>query len=210
MDKVLTQWEDIKNIKIMAFKIKHLVKSNLASRNNINNFPGADVEYDPCLTKDHIFNNLHLLFYHCVRPIIEAFGEDDIAITSAYRSRSLQRAIGGNLNSVHTRGQAVDIISFSRPTDILWNWCNYNLPQFNQLIWEYPERGHIQSKSPSRGFDTSANFSWVHISYTKNNHPKTTSISTKREDVHEMYHSENSTRIGDYTHNIVIADYNLI
>ena len=41
-------------------------------------------------------------------------------------------------------------------------------------------------------------------------YPRTASISTKRPDLHEMYLSEKSTRIGDYTHGIVYADNNLI
>ena len=186
------------------YKFGHLMKSDIAKDENVNNFPGIDEIHDPCLTKKFIYGNLNLLFYHVVNPIMEAFGETDIIITSAYRCRKLQRIMGGNLNSPHTKGQAVDITSLSRPTALLWNWCYYNLPIFNQIICEYPERGSITNNINYEGLKD--DFSWVHVSYINGNNPKTSSISTKREDVHEMYKSDTSTRIGDYTHNIILAD----
>ena len=186
---------------IGQFTLKHNILSKKAEELNINNFPGVDEQKDSCLSFDYIFNNLNLLHKNCITPLMQAFG-GHIAITSAYRCIDLNRALNGNSNSQHIRGQAVDIVSLKYPSHLIWNWCFQNLPTFNQLIWEYPERGDYTSN----GID----FSWVHISWVSNNNPRTTSLSTTREDVHEMYHSENSTRIGDYTHNIVIADYNLI
>ena len=195
----------------MSYNIAQNIVSPLATHLNINNFPGADVGYDPCLTKEFIFYNLNLLYYHCVNPIINAFGINDIAITSAYRSRALQKAIGGPLNSPHVRGQSIDIVSISKPTSLLWNWCYQNLPLYNQLIWEYPERGDYSIGYKDNGdVGVASTFSWVSITFIKNNNPKTSSISSKRNDLHEMYASDLTTRIGDYTHNIVIADRNLI
>ena len=198
----------------MAYNIAQNIHSDLANQLNINNFPGIDKNYDPCLTREFIFYNLNLLYYHCVNPILNAFGTNDIAVTSAYRCRALQKAMGGNLNSPHTRGQAIDIISYSKPTDILWNWCYQNLPMFNQLIWEYPERGNASHNYHADSLSTTSpiaeNFSWVHITFIKDNNPKTSSLSSKREDLHEMYESDLTTRIGDYTHNIVIADKSLL
>ena len=90
---------------------------------------------------------------NCINPIIEAFGHDNIKITSAYRSSELNRAIGGNPRSQHISGHAVDIVSKSHPSSLLWNWCFQNLPQWYQLIWEYPERGDlIHLPNPFHGF----------------------------------------------------------
>ena len=133
---------------------------------------------------------------------MEAFGETDIIITSAYRCRKLQRIMGGNLNSPHTRGQAVDITSLSRPTALLWNWCFQNLSSWNQLIWEYPEKNNFTSNDQP--------FSWVHISYIEGNNPKITSLSSEKENLHTSYQSELTQKIGNYTHGITLADENLI
>ena len=40
--------------------------------------------------------------------------------------------------------------------------------------------------------------------------PKLTSFSSKREDLHEMYRSQKTNKIGEYTHGINLADNNLI
>jgi len=187
----------------MAFNIKHNILSKKAEELGINNFPGVDKEKDPCLTYDFIVNNLNLLHWHCIRPILEEFPQDDIMIKSAYRSLALNAAITGKHNetfSQHVRGYAVDIVSKTYPPSLIWNWCYQNLPSWNQLIWEYPERGHLH---PTRT-------SWVHISWISGNNPKTTSVSSKREDIHEMYKKEQTIRKGDYTHNIPYAHENLI
>lgn len=56
---------------------------------------------------------------------------------------------------------------------------------------------------------TPSNFSWIHISFVKDNNPKTTSISSKKESLHKIYEGELTTRIGDYTHGITLAKENL-
>lgn len=182
------------------FTIKHNIISNKANELNINNFPGVDNEKDPCLTYDYIINNLQLLHQNCITPLMEAF-DGNIAITSAYRCMELNRAIGGNKNSQHIRGNAVDIISLKYDSSLIWNWCFQNLPSWHQLIWEYPERSTYNNNS---------NFSWVHISWIEGNNPKTTSVSSTRPDIHEMYQAEKTKKVGNYTHNIMLADQNLI
>ena len=49
-----------------------------------------------------------------------------------------------------------------------------NLPLYNQLIWEYPERGDyaIGYKENDVGQGSATNFSWVSITYIKDNNPK--------------------------------------
>ena len=183
------------------FTIRHNILSKKAEKLNINNFPGVDKEKDPCFTFDFIVNNLNLVHQHCITPLMEAF-DGHIAITSAYRCMELNRAMGGNPNSQHVRGSAIDLVSFKFPTSLLYNWCFQNLPNWNQLIWEYPERGPYIPNNP--------NFSWIHISWIQGNNPKTSSLSSNREDIHEMCQNEKTKRIGNYTHNIAFANENLL
>ena len=153
----------------MAFKIIHNIKSELAEQNNINNFPGVDVNHNSTLTYDFIINNL----------------------------------LGGVENSQHIFGYAIDIVSDNFPASLIWNWCYQNLPLYNQLIWEYPERGDFNGGS-------NIDCSWVHISYIEGDNTKKTSLSTTRKDLHEMYASELTTQKGNFTHGINLADQNLI
>lgn len=186
---------------MVRFNRIHNIYSKVASDNNINNYPGVDISKDITLTESFIFSNLTHLYKNCVNPLLDQFG-NVIRITSAYKSCALEEFLGGSTNSQHTRGYAIDLVSVSHPTSLLWNWCFQNLPSWNQLIWEYPERGNFSS--------TLQPFSWIHISYIPENNPKLTSISSKREDLHEMYQNELTTRIADYTHGITLADENLI
>ena len=183
------------------FTIRHNILSKKAEELNINNFPGVDIQKDPCLSYDFILYNLNLVHQHFITPLMNAFS-GDISITSAYRSMELNKAIGGNPMSQHVSGYAIDIVSMKFPTSLLYNWCFQNLPSWNQLIWEYPEKGMYHQNNP--------NFSWIHISWVLDNNPKTSSLSSNREDIHEMYKSENTKRIGNYTHKIAFANENLL
>jgi len=116
---------------------------------------------------------------NCIDKIKEAF--PDLIITSAYRSNKLNNNIGGSpSNSEHIRGQAIDIKSKNSQTSKLFNWCWRNLPEWNNLLWAYPER---------------EDESWIHISYIKGNNKKHKTIATEREDIHEKY---NGLRRGNY------------
>ena len=185
----------------MKFKIAHNIISKKAGELGINNFPGVDQQKDACLTYDFIINNLSMVHQNCITPIMDAF-DGMISITSAYRCMKLNKEMGGNSNSQHIWGHAIDIISPKYQSSLLFNWCFQHLPTWNQLIWEYPERGMYSPNNP--------NFSWVHISWIPGNNPKTTSISSDREDIHDMYQAEKTKRIGKYTHKIIFVNQDLL
>ena len=119
------------------FTLRQNIISKKAEELNINNFPGIDKEKDSCLTFDYIFNNLQLLHLNCITPLMKAF-DGNISITSAYRSINLNRAIKGNNNSQHIRGNAIDVISLKHDSSLIWNWCFQNLPS-----WNIPKEVHI-------------------------------------------------------------------
>ena len=194
----------------MAFTLLQNIKSKKAEELGINNFPGVDIGIDPTLTYDFIVRNLSRLHANCISPIMEAFGENNIGITSAYRCMELNREVKGVENSQHIKGCAIDLVSINHPTSKIFNWAVQNLPDYYQLIWEYPEKGLFNNPN---NFDPS----WIHISLTDGFNPKTNSIATKMEKVHQAYIDNIELQIpvitpyrsGDYTHNISKADNNL-
>lgn len=85
-----------------------------------------------------------------------------LGITSFFRSKDLNRAIGGSPWSQHCFGQALDM-----DCDVYGNGSNSNLfyfiktqLDFDQLIWEFGDFPDI-SENPNSGL----NPAWVHCSY---------------------------------------------
>ena len=120
--------------------LTEMISSESAKRKGISNQP----------TEEHI-NNMKLLAEKVFQPIRDHFGVP-INISSGYRSKELNKAIGGSQTSQHSKGQAMDIdmdgsgISNKQ----IFDWIKSNL-EFDQLIWE---------------FGTKANPDWVHVSYS--------------------------------------------
>lgn len=95
----------------------------------------------------------------CMRELAEAIFEPirthfgkPIYVSSFFRSKALNIAIGGSKSSQHVSGQAIDIDAdvFGGMTNKeIFDWVRKNL-DFDQMIWEY-------------GDDDNPN--WVHISY---------------------------------------------
>ena len=119
--------------------LAEVTRSETAKRKGISNMP----------TPEHI-ENFKLLAEKVFQPIREHFGKP-IHISSGYRSKALNSAIGGALSSQHCSGEAIDIDMDG--TDItnaqVFNYIKDNL-EFDQLIWE---------------FGTDTNPDWVHVSY---------------------------------------------
>lgn len=117
-------------------------KSRTAIEYNINNTPSNDILEKMKLTANKIFE-----------PLREHFGVP-IAVTSFFRSKKLNKKIGGSTTSQHCKGEALDI-----DADVLglitnkqiFDYIKNNL-EFDQLIWEYGT-----NKEPD----------WVHVSYSE-------------------------------------------
>ena len=116
-----------------------VTRSETAKRRGISNMP----------TPEHI-ENFKLLAEKVFQPIREYFGIP-IHISSGYRSKALNTAIGGSLTSQHCSGEAIDIdMDGTSVTNAqIFNYIKDNL-SFDQLIWE---------------FGTDSNPDWVHVSY---------------------------------------------
>ena len=93
--------------------------------------------------------NMKLVAEKCFEPLREWYGKP-IKINSFYRSKALNTAVGGSSRSQHISGEAIDIDAGSRDENKkLFDWLKENI-EFDQVINEY-------------------DYSWVHISYRKNN-----------------------------------------
>jgi hypothetical protein len=119
--------------------LAEVMRSETAKRKGVSNMP----------TPEHL-ENFKLLAEKVFEPIREHFGVP-IHISSGYRSKALNTAIGGSLTSQHCSGEAIDIDmdGTSITNAQVFNYIKDNLV-FDQMIWE---------------FGTDKNPDWVHVSY---------------------------------------------
>ena len=119
--------------------LAEVIRSETAKRKGISNMP----------TPEHI-ENFKKLAENVFQPIRDHFGVP-IHISSGYRSKALNKAIGGSLTSQHCQGEAIDIDmdGTSITNKQIFDFIKDNL-LFDQMIWE---------------FGTDKNPDWVHVSY---------------------------------------------
>ena len=120
------------------FTLDELIHSDTADRLGIDNTPTSDAIQ--CID-DLVTNVLDKLRCEWGRPII---------VTSGYRCKELNTAIGGARYSQHLKGQAADIVSddFEAFRRFVRRWCKDN--EFDQCIFE-----HGGGKE------------WIHISFDR-------------------------------------------
>jgi len=129
--------------------LKEVSKSLTATRKGIDNEPQGE----------HL-TNLIKLANNVFQPIREHFGKP-IFVSSGYRSKDLNKAIGGAhkiikgeyvATSQHCKGEALDLDNDGRgyPSNADIFWYIYDHLEFDQLIFE---------------FGSMENPSWVHVSY---------------------------------------------
>ena len=184
------------------FSLNHCIYSPIAQLNEIDNVPGSDYfDYkDIKLKKDKIILNLHNLFRYCINPLYRKYG-GNLGLTSVYRNMEVNQLLGGVMNSQHCYGYAADIVLRNGVESLtLFNWCRANIPKYNQLILEYPEKGSYSTAAPDK------EFSWVHISYIEGNKYNKNSISSKDPQTHTRYKNTETYHIGNFTHNIPHID----
>lgn len=123
------------------FTIDELTKSDTAQSKGIKNIPSKQEE-----------QNLISLIENILDPLREAYGKP-IIVTSGFRCKELNKAVGGANTSQHLTGEAADIRSVE--DTVQENKKLFDLIQslklpFDQLIDEY-------------------NLNWVHVSYSNRN-----------------------------------------
>jgi hypothetical protein len=120
--------------------LAEVTKSQTATRLGIDNNP----------TVTHLIA-LRAVAENIFEPIRKHFGVP-VGVSSGYRSKSLNDAIGGSSRSQHCHGQALDIDAdiYGRITNgELFRYIRHGL-DFDQLIWE---------------FGDDDNPAWVHVSF---------------------------------------------
>ena len=135
------------------------IKSRTAIKLGINNIPDEETLKRMKYVAENVFE-----------PLREHFGVP-IAITSFYRDKRLNTALGGSKTSEHVYGSAMDI-----DADVLqmvsnkeiFEFIKNNL-EFNQLIWE---------------FGTDKDPAWIHVSCKEERNKK---------DIQKAYKSKNCT-----------------
>jgi zinc D-Ala-D-Ala carboxypeptidase len=107
------------------FSLDEFTRSFAATRLGIDNTPPVEaVSNLQCLCQEV----LEPLRRHARRPVV---------ISSGYRSRQLNQAVGGATRSQHCKGEAADIHIPDIRTGHEWfHYIATHLP-FDQLIWEY-------------------------------------------------------------------------
>lgn len=136
------------------FTLAELIKSDIATRNNIDNTPTPGV-----------LNNLRELVINVLQPIRDHY-KQPLKINSGYRSESLNTAIGGSKTSDHMQGFAADIEVVGTSNYDLAVWISNNL-KFTQVILEFYTLG-----DPNSG--------WVHVSYDPKSLKNQTLTATKK------------------------------
>lgn len=137
--------------------LKEVIKSNTATSLGISNTP-----------EDWEIKNLVAVAQNIFQPIRDHFGIP-IGVSSGYRSKELNKAIGGSKYSQHMIGEALDIdadIHGGVTNAEIFNYVKNNL-EWDQMIWEFGD-----DEQPD----------WVHISYKQ--------MGKNRKEVKRAYRDE--------------------
>jgi zinc D-Ala-D-Ala carboxypeptidase len=147
------------------FVLSEITRSNTSKRLGIDNEP----------TKQHL-ENLQRIVTNLLQPLRDHLGP--IRVSSGYRSKELNRVIGGSNKSQHCKGEALDI-QFWKDGQMcnkeVYNWIIDNAIEFDQMINEF-------------------DFAWIHISLKK---------SKNRREVLEAYKDEDGDTKYRYAPDII-------
>lgn len=137
--------------------LKEATKSITAKRLGIENEPEAWEVKNLIVIAEEVFQKVRDHF------------DVPIAVTSGYRSKKLNEAIGGSKYSQHVKGMALDL-----DADVYGGVTNADIffyikecLDFDQLIWEY-------------GTDSEPD--WIHVSYIRANENRKRCLRAVRED----------------------------
>ena len=143
--------------------LAEVIKSNTAIRRGIDNIP----------TDDHI-ENLKYLAEKVFQPIREHFGSA-IFVSSGYRSKALNEAIGGSQRSFHSHGMALDLDMDNKASKIsntdVFIFIKDKL-EYTELIWEFGDEDKPD---------------WVHVAIAKGRENEKNAKVAYREDGKAKY-----------------------
>jgi zinc D-Ala-D-Ala carboxypeptidase len=120
------------------FSLSEFTRSMTASRKSIDNQPG----------KQHL-SNLQALVDNVLQPARDELGR--IRVNSGFRSKALNKAVGGSGKSNHCFGFAADVELVEGSNFDLLSWIHNNV-EYSELIAEY-----FNTNDGTAG--------WVHVAY---------------------------------------------
>ena len=137
------------------------VRSNTATRLNLDNTPGS-----------YELSNMGILTDNIFEPLRKWVG-GPIKINPFFRCENLNKAIGGSSRSQHCEGRAIDLEdTFGHKTNAeMFQYIKENL-NYDQIIWEF-------------GDDT--NPDWVHVSYVSDNENRGRALKAVKENGKTVY-----------------------
>lgn len=144
--------------------LQEAVKSNTATRLGIPNTP-----------EQWEINNLRAVAENVFQPVRDHFGVP-IGVSSGYRSKALNKAIGGSKYSQHMIGEALDLDAdiYGKVTNAeIFNYIKNNL-EWDQMIWEF-------------GDDEEPN--WVHVSYKEAGRNRKQIKRARRDEKNRVYYT---------------------
>lgn len=132
------------------FTFEELIHSAYAERYHIKNLPNEEE-----------IKKLNQLALDILQPIRNEFNAP-IKVTSAYRSKAVNKGVGGSPTSQHVKGEAADITSKDNKQlfSLIIRLIKNHKIEVGQLINEY-------------------DFSWIHISLPTSNHHNEVLKATK-------------------------------
>ena len=116
--------------------------------------------------------NMKLLASKIFEPLREYVG-GPIKVSSFFRSKAVNKALGGSKTSQHVLGLAIDlddVYGFKTNAE-MFNWIKENL-SFDQLIWE---------------FGNDENPDWIHVSYVSEEKNRKEILRAKRINGNTLY-----------------------
>ena len=123
--------------------LDEFTQSETAEEKKIKNIPSVNQ-----------IKNIVALCKYVLEPVRKHF-QKPIFITSGYRSKELNKAIGGSRYSQHQRGEAADFVVKDIPVSKVFEYIiNHSIP-FDQCIHEKHRRSE-----------------WIHISFKRNRKEK--------------------------------------
>lgn len=138
------------------FKYREFIYSPVAIRKGIVNMP-TNTQWE----------NIEKLAVNVLQPIANKFGS--IRITSGFRSKALNKAVGGSSSSNHCLGEAADIEPISDKVSLMdiINFVYENL-SYRTIIAEFMPEG------------------WVHLDYRENGNIKILKVKDATHDFKEI------------------------
>ena len=174
------------------YQLKHLIHSDTSNARGINNLPGIDEGRSTSM----IVQNLKNLMINVGDKIKKRFPK--MYLTSGFRCNALESALGNGTGGVHRLGRAIDFKVSGEYTSTVFNWITKNIPQWNQMIWEFPEKSAGGNKSGG----------WIHISYNAAGNRKRTTLASESKKIHDKYGG--TVRKGIYQDGIETAYQNYV